>query len=275
MHHPTHRQPIRALFISDTHMGMRGAQVGALLDFLETVEPQTIYLVGDIVDGWRLKKSWHWTPACNRVVQVLLERLRAGVRIVYVPGNHDGFLREFAALRFGGLEVRDTAVHTGADGKRYLVIHGDQYDMVVRHARWFSRLGDVSYNLALRAALAINRVRRRFGRPNWSLSAWARANVGKAAALVTRFEQALSRAAVEEGADGVICGHIHSAAMHSLYGPAYLNCGDWVEHCTALAERFDGTFELIRWQVLPRRADASAHRMVGKEVADAAAADRF
>lgn len=267
MHSVPQRKPVRTLFVSDIHMGMRGAQVDALLAFLETFEPQTIYLVGDIVDGWRLKKSWYWPPACNRVVQTLLEKLRDGVRIVYVPGNHDDFLRAFGQSKFGGIDVRDEAIHVAADGRRYLVIHGDQYDVAVRHARWFSKLGDISYNAALRSAMAINRVRQRFGWPHWSLSAWARENVGRAAALVTRFETVLSRAAIEAGADGVICGHIHSAAIHERYGTAYLNCGDWVENCTALAELPDGRFELIRWLDL---RDATA-----REHADAAAFDRL
>src|SRR5690606_38383365 len=136
--------PIRALFISDTHLGLKGAQVNALLAFLQSIEPERIYLVGDIVDGWRLKKSWYWPPAGNRVVQHLLEMLRRGARVVYVPGNHDEFLREFMVLRFGGLAVRDRAMHIAADGRRYLVIHGDQFDAAVRHARWFQWLGNFS-----------------------------------------------------------------------------------------------------------------------------------
>lgn len=267
------RRPVRTLFISDTHLGLRGAQVNALLGFLKSVDPECIYLVGDIVDGWRLRKSWYWPPAGNRVVQHLLERLRHGVRIVYIPGNHDDFLREFAALRFGSVEVKDRAVHRAADGKRYLVIHGDQYDVVVRHARWVSWLGDVSYNTALRLSLAVNRLRSRLGHPHWSLSAWARANVGRAAALVERYEEALSRAAVEAGADGVICGHIHSPAIHDRHGVLYLNCGDWVENCTALVERQDGGFELIRWRGEDAADQENNHSL--KALVHAQVADRF
>ncbi|HCO56356.1 MAG TPA: UDP-2,3-diacylglucosamine hydrolase [Pelagibacterium sp.] len=247
MHSAQKPLQLRALFISDTHLGMRGAQAGALLDFLQSVEADCIYLVGDFVDGWKLKKSWHWPPACNRVIQHLLDCTRKGARIVYVPGNHDEFLREFAALRFGGIDVRERAVHTGANGQRYLVIHGDQFDVVVRHARWVSWLGDISYNLALRAAMLINRVRQKLGRPRWSLSAWARANVSRAAALVERFETALVREAAEQGFDGVVCGHIHAAAIADHGSVTYLNCGDWVENCTAIVETRDGRFELIRW----------------------------
>lgn len=256
--------PIRALFISDTHLGLKGAQVNALLAFLQSIDPERIYLVGDIVDGWRLKKSWYWPPAGNRVVQHLLEMLRRGARVVYVPGNHDEFLREFMVLRFGGLAVRDRAMHIAADGRRYLVIHGDQFDAAVRHARWFQWLGNFSYNFALRLALAVNWLRSRLGHPHWSLSAWARANVGRAAALVERYEETLSRAAVEAGADGVICGHIHSPANHNRFGVHYLNCGDWVENLTAVIERADGRFELVRWAEASKGAPA-----------DAAIADRF
>ncbi len=246
---PTVFEPksIRTLFISDTHLGMRGAQVNALLAFLDTVAPERIYLVGDIVDGWTLKKSWYWPPACNRLAQRLLEMVRKGVRVTYIPGNHDGFLREFLVLKFGGIDVRNRAIHTSAEGKRYLVIHGDQFDVVVRHARWVSWMGDISYNLALRGAMLVNRVRTKLGRPRWSLSAWARANVGRAAALVVRYETALCRAATEAGVDGVICGHIHAAAHRRQDGIEYLNCGDWVENCTAIVEHADGRFELVRW----------------------------
>lgn len=268
------RTPLRTLFISDTHLGMRGAQAEALLEFLNSVDPQTIYLVGDIVDGWKLKKTWHWPPACNRVVQHLLEKLRNGVRVIYLSGNHDGFLREFSALRFGGIDVREKAIHAGADGRRYLVIHGDQFDVVVRHARWVSWLGDISYNAALRMALAVNRVRSRLGHPRWSLSAWARANVGKAAALVERFEIALSRAAAEAGVDGVICGHIHAAAIRERDGVRYLNCGDWVENCTAIAEHANGRFELIRWAGRPQPA-LSMEPTETREFADGAPAHRI
>lgn len=268
------RTPLRALFISDTHLGMRGAQADALLEFLDSVDPDCIYLVGDIVDGWKLKKSWHWPPACNRMVQHMLERVRNGARVIYLTGNHDGFLRDFGPLKFGGIDVRERAIHTGVDGRRYLVIHGDQFDVVVRHARWVSWLGDISYNAALRAALAINRIRCRLGRPRWSLSAWARENVSKAAALVERFETALSRAAAEAGVEGVICGHIHAAAIKERDGVRYLNCGDWVENCTAIAEHADGRFELIRWAALPASL-ALTPKTDGWEVADGAPAHRF
>lgn len=269
MHTASSRTPVRTLFISDTHLGMRGARADALLYFLDTVEPEAIYLVGDIVDGWKLAKSWYWPPACNRVIQHLLERVRNGVKVIYLPGNHDGFLREFDVLKFGGIDVRERAIHTGADGRRYLVIHGDQFDVVVRHARWVAWLGDVSYNAALRAAMTANRVLSRLNRPRFSLSAWARENVGKAAALVERYEAALARAAVAAGVEGVICGHIHAAAIRERDGVRYLNCGDWVENCTAIAEHGDGRFELIRW------AEQRAPVPTEWEAVDAAPAHRL
>lgn len=255
MHFARTPSKVRALFISDTHLGMRGAQAGALLDFLKSVDAECIYLVGDFVDGWKLKKSWHWPPACNRVIQHLLDCTRNGARIVYVPGNHDAFLRQFELLRFGAIDVRERAVHVGLDGRRYLVIHGDQFDVVVRHARWVSWLGNFSYNLALRAAVLVNRVRQKLGHPLWSLSAWAQNNVGHAAALVSRFETALVREAADQGYDGVVCGHIHAAAIAHHGRVAYFNCGDWVENCTAIVETGEGRFDLIRWVEHPVQGD--------------------
>ncbi|WP_274627004.1 UDP-2,3-diacylglucosamine diphosphatase [Arvimicrobium flavum] len=242
----------RTLFLSDVHLGTKGAQVAALLEFLRQHDAETIYLVGDIVDGWRLRSGWYWPQSHNDVVQKLLRKARKGTRIVYVPGNHDEFLREYCGMNFGGIEIRETDIHVAADGKRYLVIHGDVFDVVVRHARWLAYLGDWAYEIALWLSTHINVARRRLGFTYWSLSAWAKVKVKHAVNFIGRFEETLAGEARREGVDGVICGHIHSAALRDFGGLAYVNTGDWVESCTAAVEHFDGRIEIIEWSTVSR-----------------------
>lgn len=263
----------RTLFISDVHLGARGCQAQLLLDFMRYNDADTIYLVGDIVDGWRLRKRWHWPQAHNDVVQKLLRKGRKGARIFYLPGNHDEFLRDYLGLRMGGVEIIDSAVHEAADGRRFLVVHGDQYDVVVRHAKWLAFLGDWAYNFALWANIYVNLVRRRLGFDYWSLSAWAKNKVKNAVSFIGRYEETLSHEAGKADVDGVICGHIHHATMRQVGDVEYVNTGDWVESCTAVAEREDGTFELIKWTRLSAEgvAEAEAQKaMVGNAAADAA-----
>jgi UDP-2,3-diacylglucosamine pyrophosphatase LpxH len=237
----------RALFLSDLHLGTKTAQVDALLEFLKHHDADTIYLVGDIVDGWRLRQVWYWPQSHNDVVQKLLRKARKGSKIIYVPGNHDEFFRDFYGTHFGGIEVRETALHVAADGKRYLVIHGDVFDMVVRHARWLAFVGDWTYALAMAVSGHVNAVRRRLGFTYWSLSAWAKQKVKHAVNFIGKYEETLVAEAGRHGVDGVICGHIHSAAQRDMNGVVYINTGDWVESCTAVVEHFDGRFELIDW----------------------------
>jgi UDP-2,3-diacylglucosamine pyrophosphatase LpxH len=237
----------RTLFISDVHLGTKGCQSRLLLDFLRHVDADTIYLVGDIIDGWQLKKTWFWPQEHNDVVQKLLRKARKGARLVYVPGNHDEFLRDYLGTHFGGIEVVETAIHEAADGRRYFVVHGDAFDIVVRHARWLALLGDSAYGVALIINAHLNRVRRRLGLTYWSLSQWAKLKVKNAVNFIGEFEHALALEATQRGVDGVICGHIHHAAMHDRLGLRYINCGDWVESCTAVAETHSGRFILIRW----------------------------
>lgn len=238
----------RTLFISDVHLGTRGCQAGLLLDFLRHHEAETIYLVGDIVDCWRLRRGWYWPQEHNDVVQKLLRKARKGARIIYVPGNHDDVLRDYTGTHFGGIEVVRRTVHAAADGRRYLVIHGDEFDVVVRYARWLAFLGDSAYTMALAVNTSFNAIRRRLGLPYWSLSAWLKLKVKNAVNFIGEFEQALVHEAERAGTDGVICGHIHHVADRRIGPVSYLNCGDWVESCTALGERPDGSFEIIRWQ---------------------------
>jgi UDP-2,3-diacylglucosamine pyrophosphatase LpxH len=238
---------VRALFLSDLHLGTKGCQAGQLLDFLKRYDADTLYLVGDIVDGWRLKAGWYWPQTHNDVVQKFLRKVRKGTRLIYIPGNHDEFLRDFLGTHFGGIELVDYAVHEGADGKRYLVIHGDQFDLVVRHAKWLAHLGDGAYTVILVVNTHLNIIRRRLGLTYWSLSAWAKLKVKNAVSYIGRFEELLSTEARRHDVDGVICGHIHHAALHDRFGIRYVNTGDWVESCTAVVEHYDGAFELIRW----------------------------
>ncbi|BBF94512.1 UDP-2,3-diacylglucosamine diphosphatase [Blastochloris tepida] len=237
----------RSLFISDVHLGTKGCQADLLLDFIRHHDADTIYLVGDIIDGWRLRSGWYWPQAHNDVVQKLLRKGRKGARIIYLPGNHDEFLRDYYGTHFGGIEVQETAIHEAADGRRYLVIHGDVFDMVVRHARWLAFLGDWAYVFALGVNTYLNRVRRMFGLNYWSLSQWAKLKVKNAVNYIGDFEATLAGEAQRHQVDGVICGHIHHAAITDQHGTHYINCGDWVESCTAVAEHADGRFEIITW----------------------------
>ncbi len=257
---------MRALFISDVHLGMRQTRTTQLIDFLRWHEAEAMYLVGDIVDGWRLAKSWHWPAEYNELVELLLEKARNGTRMVVLPGNHDEFLREYLGTYFGEIEFVDRTVHTTAQGKTYLVIHGDQFDVVVEHAKWLAHVGDWAYRLALRINSVLNWVRRRMGLTYWSLSAWAKHKVKNAVSVIGRFEEALSLEARESGVDGVICGHIHYADMHERLGIHYVNTGDWVESCTAIAETQEGLLELITWSEPP--PPKKARRIGRKQVAE-------
>jgi UDP-2,3-diacylglucosamine pyrophosphatase LpxH len=262
---------IRTLFLSDLHLGTRGCQAQLLLDFLKHYDVETIYLVGDIVDGWRLKSGWYWPQAHNNVVQKLLKRVHRGAKIIYIPGNHDEFMRDYVGHNFGGIDVMETAIHEAADGQRYLVMHGDHFDMVVRYAPWLALLGDGAYELALGINTYLNAIRRRLGLAYWSLSSWAKLKVKTAVNHIGRFEEALAYEAKRRDVQGVICGHIHHAAIHDDFGIRYMNTGDWVESCTALVEHFDGRFEIVHWSDEARRlAEASIEMPQQRREAEAA-----
>jgi UDP-2,3-diacylglucosamine pyrophosphatase LpxH len=247
---------VRALFLSDVHLGMKGCQADKLLDFLRHYDADTVYLVGDIVDGWQLKSSWYWPQAHNDVVQKLLRRARKGARLFYIPGNHDEFIRDYYGTHFGGIEVMEDAVHVTADGKRYLVIHGDLFDIVIRHARWLALLGDKAYDAAIWANTHFNTIRRTFGLTYWSLSQWAKLKVKNAVSFIGAYEETIAAEARRRGLDGVICGHIHHAVIRSQPGFCYINCGDWIESCTAVVEHFDGAFEIVTWTARAARTGA-------------------
>lgn len=238
----------RAIWISDFHLGTKRAQAELLLDFLRVTESETLYLVGDIVDNWALKKTWQWDQLHNDVIQKLLRKARKGTRVIYIPGNHDENFRDFAGSQFGRMAVRLHDIHISATGKRYLVMHGDEFDGVVKYAKWLAYLGDSAYEVAISANVVLNKVRRLLGRPYWSLSAYLKNRVKKAVEFLSNFELAMVREAKRREAHGVICGHVHTPEMRTIDGIEYFNDGDWVESCSALVEHFDGTFELLDWR---------------------------
>ncbi|CAN7190058.1 UDP-2,3-diacylglucosamine diphosphatase [Phenylobacterium sp. LjRoot164] len=240
----------RAVFISDVHLGTKGCQAELLLDFIRHIECESLYLVGDIVDGWKLRSGWHWPQSHNDVVQKILRMARKGVNVIYVPGNHDDRVREFVGVHFGGVVVVRDAIHETADGKRFLVLHGDEFDGVVQHARWLAFVGDYAYRALVATNTLFNRVRRRMGFGYWSLSAFLKTKVKNALQFVENFEAAVADEARRRGVDGVICGHIHKAEMRDIDGIAYINDGDWVESCSALVEHHDGTLEILHWAKL-------------------------
>jgi UDP-2,3-diacylglucosamine pyrophosphatase LpxH len=253
---PSARLRVRSAWISDLHLGTPGCQAAALLDFLRHLECDTLFLVGDIIDGWQLRRSWYWPQAHNDVVQKLLRKARKGTRVIFVPGNHDEFARHYVAHDFGGIEVVDEWLHHTADGRRLWVTHGDLFDGVIQCARWLALVGDGLYTVTLRLNRSLNSTRARMGLPYWSLSKYLKARVKRAVSYVGDFEQALARAARERGAHGVVCGHIHHAELRDIDGILYANDGDWVESLTALVEHADGRLEIVDWaaRLAARRA---------------------
>jgi UDP-2,3-diacylglucosamine pyrophosphatase LpxH len=237
----------RTIWISDVHLGLRGCHADRLLDFLRHHDADTFYLVGDIVDGWQLRKSWYWEQQYNDVVQKLLRKARKGARMFYIPGNHDEFARDYVNLQFGGITVVRDAIHHTADGKRLLVLHGDEFDGVVRYAKWLAVLGAAAYDAALLLNRWFNGVRRLFGLPYWSLSAYLKHKVKNAVQFIGNYELAVVAQARQRDVDGVVCGHIHRAEMRHIDGILYCNDGDWVESCTALVEHCDGSLQILTW----------------------------
>jgi UDP-2,3-diacylglucosamine pyrophosphatase LpxH len=238
---------VRSVWISDVHLGTPGCKAPALLDFLRSVESENLYLVGDIIDGWQLKRSWYWPQAHNDVVQKLLRKARKGTRVVFVPGNHDEFARKYLGHDFGGIEVVDDCIHTTADGKRLWITHGDYFDAVIQCATWLAYVGDSAYEFTLKLNSHLNSLRARLGLPYWSLSKYLKLKVKRAVSFIGDFEQAVAREARKRGVHGVVCGHIHHAELREIDGILYANDGDWVESLTALVEHADGRLEILDW----------------------------
>jgi UDP-2,3-diacylglucosamine pyrophosphatase LpxH len=240
----------RTIWISDLHLGTRSSKADALLDFLAHHEAEHYYLVGDIVDGWALQRSWYWPASHNELLQALLERA-SRADVTYVPGNHDEAARQFPGLQLGDITIRTRAIHETADGRRLLVLHGDEFDGVVRHARWLSKVGGWAYRRLLALNRHVNRVRRWMNKPYWSLAAAAKTTTKRAVQYVADFERAVVERARRHEVDGVVCGHIHVPELRPIDGVTYANTGDWVENCTALVEEADGRLTLRRWSPLP------------------------
>jgi UDP-2,3-diacylglucosamine pyrophosphatase LpxH len=251
---------VRTVWISDIHLGTPGCQAVALLDFLRSVECETLFLVGDIIDGWQLRRSWYWPQAHNDVIQKLLRKARKGTRVVFVPGNHDEFARRYVGHNFGGVDVVEDAIHTLADGRKLWVTHGDHFDGVVQCARWLAYLGDSAYEFTLRMNTHLNSLRARMGLPYWSLSRYLKLKVKRAVSYVNDFESAVARHARDLGVQGVVCGHIHHAEMRMVDGLLYCNDGDWVESLTALVEHADGRLEILDWDRDAATREAVAER---------------
>jgi UDP-2,3-diacylglucosamine pyrophosphatase LpxH len=253
------RRKWRTIWISDVHLGTRAARSDLLLAFLRQNEAENLYLVGDVVDGWSLRRSWYWNDEHNRVLQTLLKRSSRGTRVSYVTGNHDEFLRDFSGVMLGGIALKDEAVHTTADGRRLLVVHGDGFDLVVRNARWLAHLGDRACALAKLLGHGLNAVRRLLGMGHWSLAGYVKRRVKSALSYVEDFELALAREARRRGFDGVVCGHVHQPALREIEGVLYCNDGDWVESCTALVEDQHGRLSILGMNAAaPSRATAGA-----------------
>jgi UDP-2,3-diacylglucosamine pyrophosphatase LpxH len=238
----------RSIWISDVHMGSRHAQTGPLLDFLRHHRCRHLYHVGDIVDGWELRRRWLWNAASNTVIQKLLRIQRKETKVIFIYGNHDEFLRQFIGLSVGGVRVVEQVIHVGPDRRRYLVIHGHQLDGLVHFNRLLERVGSRLYDKILLLNTQFNRLRRRLGFGYWSVSSYLKHNTKSAVRYITGFEGGMVRLAQKHRVQGVICGHIHRAEQRQIQGLNHLNCGDWVESCTALVEDFEGRFQILHWQ---------------------------
>jgi len=245
--HAPHALRVRTVWISDLHLGTPGCQAKALLEFLRHVECETLFLVGDIIDGWQLRRHWYWPQSHNDVVQKLLRKARKGTRVIFVPGNHDEFARKYLGHNFGGVDVVEEHVHETADGRQLWVTHGDHFDGVIQCAKWLAHVGDWAYELILRWNSQLNSLRARCGLPYWSLSRYLKQKVKRAVSYVSDFESAVAREARSRGVHGVVCGHIHHAEMRTIDGILYCNDGDWVESLTALVEHPNGRLEIIDW----------------------------
>lgn len=256
------RRHYRTVWVSDIHLGTRGCNAAMLIDFFDHVDCDTMYLVGDIIDGWRLKKKLFWPAEHNDVVWRVLKRARRGTRVVYIPGNHDEMFRQFCGLDFGGVEIMHQAIHQTADGRRLLVLHGDEFDAVMLAHRWLAFVGDAAYTLMMKLNYVFNRARTAMGLPYWSLSKMAKNKVKNAVQFIGRYEEVVAHEAKARGVDGVVCGHIHNAEMREIDGMEYYNDGDWVEGCTALVEHMDGMMEVLHWaDEIAKRCDATSTPM--------------
>lgn len=260
----------RSIFISDVHLGSYGCQAEKLLNFLQNTTCDQLFLVGDIIDGWQMRGRVYWPESHERVMKQLLEMAKSGTKVRYITGNHDEFLRNYGALQFDTIEIVDEYRLRNKDGSDFLVIHGDQYDVITKYARWISTLGDVGYNLLLRINVVVNKVRSLLGYEYWSFSKWVKDSVKQAVSYVGDFEATVASVCNQRGYAGIICGHIHKAANREVGGVRYLNCGDWVESCTAILHTHDGQFQVIEHDA---KDNANAADVLAEAMADNASTD--
>ncbi|MGH7462398.1 MAG: UDP-2,3-diacylglucosamine diphosphatase, partial [Longimicrobiales bacterium] len=255
---------VRTLWVSDVHLGTRDCQAEHLARFLKRYQADKVYLVGDIIDGWQLKRRWYWDQTHNNVVQNVLKKAKKGTEVIFVPGNHDEAIRQFIDLNFGGILIRDELIHVTAQGKRMLVLHGDRFDGVIACAKWLAYVGDSLYTMVLKFNQIFNNWRARAGLPYWSLSQYLKLKVKNAVSYITSFEDALATEARRKGLDGVICGHIHKPEIRDINGITYCNDGDWVESLSALVEDFSGELRLVTWQDIVKQH----HKVTSEELAE-------
>jgi len=237
----------KSIFISDVHLGTKGCQAGKLLEFFKNTRSEKLYCVGDIIDVWALQKNFYWPQAHNDVIQKILRKARHGTEVFYVIGNHDEVFRKFIPMHFGQIKMINRVIHQSVQNKKYLVVHGDAWDGVMRYAKWLSKLGSIAYEMLLRLNIVINFFRKLRGKTYWSLAKYLKYKVKNAVKYIGEYERTIAQYGKKKKFDGIICGHIHHATDEDFDGVNYLNCGDWVESCTALAENYDGTFEIIYW----------------------------
>jgi len=240
----------RTVWISDTHLGSKGCQAGLLLEFLKHIECDKLYLVGDIIDCWRLKNRWYWPQQHNDVVQKILRKGRKGCEVIFIPGNHDSIIRSYTNMSLGNVKIREEDIHVTASGKKLLVLHGDIFDNVMRFTPWLASIGDRLYEFLLKLNRPINAFRQKFGKGYWSLSAHLKMKVKNAVSYISQFEEIAAEHAKKHQADGIVCGHIHHAEIRQFHGIDYYNDGDWVESCTALVEDQEGHLSIINWHEL-------------------------
>ncbi len=244
---PKQKLKVRSVWISDIHLGFRGCSAELLLDFLHHTECEYLYLVGDIIDVWEMKKRMFWPQQHNNVIRTLLGKAKHNTKVVYIPGNHDEVFRDYDGMVFGNIEIKHEAIHTTADNRKLLILHGDEFDSVVKISPMLAKIGSRLYEFLLRANRYVNLVRRKMGFSYWSLAAFLKHKVKNAVQYISNFEEAVAHEAARQGVDGVVCGHIHRAEITQLHGIDYFNCGDWVESCTALVEHPDGQMEILTW----------------------------
>jgi UDP-2,3-diacylglucosamine pyrophosphatase LpxH len=239
----------KSIFVSDIHLGTRFSQAEHFVEFLRDTKSENLFFVGDIIDGWAIKRKFKWEQSHSDVIQKVLRKARKGTKVYFIIGNHDEFLRPFAPLVMGeNLEIVNEMEYNALNGKKYLVTHGDFFDSITMTKRWLAIVGDIGYDFILHVNHWLNSARKKVGiKRYWSLSKYVKDNVKRSVSFITDFEDILANHAKRKEYDGVICGHIHKAEAKIIDDVEYLNCGDWVESCTAVVENFDGTFEVVHW----------------------------